>query len=714
MNNISQQYDLVEYKLISQYGEIICEEPFGWKDDLMELKRSRSNYTTVTKYATNLQFHGQGARFIRDTYKNYGFEERITLIKTVDAPFEMGRIEKYRAFIDGYSFKIKDDRVTVNLMESDIIGKIMGYKSEKVELPKEVSLEGDDIGELATRRVNIIGKNLLLVSKLGIRDGDETFDVDHSGFSKRYVTFPVNKTANSHPYIRDTFQYYLPTNQSNGLPTDGYPGNMFLGRAEGELAFDVGRLTIDVEIEITDNGVNTMNNGSQNLYLLTYSTGILSGDPYVYSSRQLLASSEPIDPINDPSGSNGVVIRHQSTRTLPVFLTSYALAVFSDVPGNKDVIQSYKKIDVDWVTKSFEEGRQIDCVLPFELFERLLRHMTGRTDTILVSDYLGRTDLGYDQDGDGAYIGITSGFVARGFDDKPITTSWQDAIDSFSTIANLSYVVEKRGIQEYVRLEPAEYFFNNKAIVFENRVDTPTIKISEDHTWSGIEIGYEEGARDYEEADGLDEYCGQITMSTPLAKAEGKWSKLSPYRADSIGLIFALRKRIEDAPTEDTDYDESIFLIDMKTVDGSEVLAQRVWQDDFLSEPIGLYDPDTATNLRLAPSQIIKNHYSFIKAPLFQYNDRSLVFGSGVGNVTLVLDGESANRDIPINELGKEVFQNLEIDFQYDTDQTVEDALKDNIYGIFEFKDSSGFARKIRLFEFKKNKYKGLLINGIQ
>ena len=716
MDNISQQYDLVEYKLVSSYGELICEEPLGWKDDLMELKRSRSNYTTVTKYAMNLEFHGEGARFIKDTYKTYGFEERITLIKTIDDPLEMGRIEKYRAFIDGYSFKIKDDRVIVNLMESDMIGKIMGYKSEKVELPKTVSLEGDDIGELDTRRVNIIGKNLLLVSKLNIREGDEQFTVDHSDESRRYVSFPVNKTANSHPYVRDTFDYYIPTNQNTGLPSDGNPGNMFLGGAFGpDQALDVGRLTIDVEIEITDSGVNTMNLGAQNLYLIRYTTGVLSGDPFVYSERIFLASAVPIDPVNDPSGSKGVVIRHKSTRNaVTVFGQSYALAVYSEVPAGKDVVQSYNRIEVDWVTKSFEEGSQIDCVLPFELFDRLLRQMTGRTDTVLVSDYLGRKDLGYEQDGDGAYIGITSGFVARGFQDKPITTSFQDAIDSFSTIANLSYVVEKRGLQEYVRMEPAEYFFNNRSVVFENRVDTPTIKVSDEHTWSGIEIGYEKGANDYEEADGLDEYCGRITLSTPLSKSDGKWKKLSPYRADSVGLIFALRKKISEAPTEDTDYDDEIFLIDMKPVEGSDVLEQRVWQDDFSEEPIGLYDPDTATNLRLAPSQIIKKHYSFIKAPLFQYNNRALIFGSGVGNVTLVLDGESANRDIPISELGKEVFQNLEIEFPYDTDSTVEQALRDNIYGIFEFKDNNGFVRRIRLFDFKKNKYKGLLINGIQ
>jgi hypothetical protein len=39
---------------------------------------------------------------------------------------------------------------------------------------------------------------------------------------------------------------------------------------------------------------------------------------------------------------------------------------------------------------------------------------------VFYSDYFGRIDLGYSQDGPGAYIGMTHGFAVRGFTKLPI------------------------------------------------------------------------------------------------------------------------------------------------------------------------------------------------------------------------------------------------------------------------------------------------------
>jgi len=70
--------------------------------------------------------------------------------------------------------------------------------------------------------------------------------------------------------------------------------------------------------------------------------------------------------------------------------------------------------------------------------------------------------------------------------------------------------------------------------------------------------------------------------------------------------------------------------------------------------------------------------------------------------------------DVPISDLDPSKFKNIKIEFSLDTDYYDEQAILDNIYGIFEFSNEKGQIYQFRLFDFKNNKYKGLLINGFQ
>ena len=713
--NISQPYELIEYTLSheSLSKPQVVEEPIGWKDDLMDLKRSEKNYTAVTRYSLNLEFFNVGANTIKSIYANFGLEAKIVLTKRIQHPTKQEVVTKYIAYLDGYSFTQKQSKVKVNTLESDLSRDIKGYQSEKVEITRETSFNGDDIGELKTERVDIIGKDILLVSKFGIRQGDESIQSDHSIFdTKHYTTFPMDLYADSHPDAADVTNYRIDSD-SNDLPKNGSTQNMLWSVSEEDTT--VGQLKIDVDITYDDFGEEKMQYMFGTLYLLVFEDVSETGGntQYKYKRREKLASTIDLTGLNKEKS-----IKYSGSFYDFTILKgeSLALGVF-EVSGAGDALRlTENNIDVQIISNSYEEGTQCDTILPFELFERLLRIMSGRTDTVLVSNYLGRSDLGYEQDGAGAYIGVTSGFLARGFRDKPLITSFKDAMQSYMAIRNLSYVVETAGFKEVVRIEPSEYFFNNTVRAFSNPVSVKDleIKVAESQSFSGIEIGYEKGAEEYEEAVGLDEFNGRMNWVTPLAGAESRYTKLSKYRADTTGLIFAIRKSVKFFPTEDTSYDKDVFLLDMKKPLYGSVLQQRVWQDDYSEIPGGLYSPATATNLRLAPSELFKLHESFFNSCLKLYENKLVTYGSGVGNVLVTFDGVLASRDIPISELAKPVYRNFWITYNYDTNSETEDMIVGNIYGIFEFKDSDGLIWQYRLFEFKKNKYKGLLINGIQ
>jgi len=718
--NLAQPYELVEYTLghESLTEPIVIEEPIGWKDDLMELKRSDKNFTTVTKYSTNLEFFGDGADIIRQIYANYGLEAQIVLRKKIVHPTKQEVITRYIAFLDGYTFSQKNGKIKVNAVESDLTGKIKGYQSEKVEVIRETAIDGTEIGALNTELVNIIGKDILLVSKFGVRLGDEKLLTPHSGSDTEfYTTFPMDLYADSHVDAADVTNYKI-QNQNNGLPFNGSTQNMLWSVSEETVTID--QFVIDVELEYTmPNDINGIRLFYGNMYLLIFEDVSNTGGSTQYKYKRRIPLVSALNPDGGQNDSNMTrkTITYKNTFADFEILKgeSVALAVSQKSFFGEDVELEMKKIDVQIISNSYEEGTQCECILPFELMERLIRIMSGRTDQVLQSDYFGRKELGYLEDGPGAYIGVTSGFLARGFRDKPLTTSFKDAMESYGTVLNVSYVVEKIGFKEVVRIEPTDYFFNNKKTFLERTVSTKELelKVSTEFSIKGIELGYEKGGEEYEEAVGLDEFNGKSNWVTPLSGAETQYMKLSTYRADCTGLVFAIRKLVKSFPTEDTSYDKDIFLLDMKPGQYG-IYEQRVWQDDYSTVPTGLYSPKTATNLRLSPIEIFKRHEPYFGACLQGYKDKTITFGSGVGNVLFTLEGEIANRDIPIASIQRSSFKNFWLSFNYSTNFEEETEMTDNIYGIFEFNDSEGKTWQFRLFEFKKNKYKGLLINGIQ
>jgi hypothetical protein len=318
-------------------------------------------------------------------------------------------------------------------------------------------------------------------------------------------------------------------------------------------------------------------------------------------------------------------------------------------------------------------------------------------------------------------MGITSGFYARGFSstDKPLATSWKKALASYSVVAEdggITYAIERRGFQEFVRIEPLGYFFNDGTLVMDRIVNSRDIKIGvvKGRSYRSIEIGSLQGGEDYKEAVGLDEPNGKFNWLSPLSRAENGFTKLSPYRLDGTALEFARRKPQLNFPTEDTDYDNDILMMDLKKDPFSNSLLQRKWADDYNTIPRGVYSPETLTNIRWSPRELFRNHEWFIKNCLVQYPNEYVRFGSPIGNADLELDGVVAKDDILINDMARHKFQNIEITFPYRTDYTLEKEILDNIYGIFEIRNERGLVYKFRLFGFKDGKYKGVLIDGIQ
>ena len=721
--SIPQAYDLFEYSLSHpQYGTLIVEEPIGWQNDLVNIKRSEKNFSVVTVYNLNLEFILNGADYLRNVYKEFGLQAQVKLIKRVVHPTEQEIVIQYQSILDGYSYERSGQKVKVNTLESEIVSQIKGYGNEQVEISRTDSISGVDIGKTPEVNTVIDGKQILRVTKWNQQNDTQKQELGGSN-DLESMALLMDEVANSDTQAFPQTTQKI-TDGGYGFPGDGVTGNMFYAIAKEDIVVSLDikmpRTLVTAHYNFSDNIVlNGLKYVSANLYLFRFEDeSDLGRDQYEYKGQILLASLE-VDP--DLDGNTYKVLKYdRRISSFPIKKgESWCLGIRSASYGNSyDVNYDWSEFgfSMEMTQDSFFEASTVKVTQPFELFDKLLRIMTGNTGLQLVSNYFGRTDLGYDEDGEGAYMCIANGFKARGFKDKPITTSWADALQSYSAIRNISYGIETRGLQEFVRIEPLEYFFQEGTLRFDRVVNSNDIKISVEnqYSYSGIEIGAAKGGDEYKEAVGLDEPNGKGTWTTPLSRAEGNYSKVSKYRLDMTGFEFARRKPEYDYGTEDTDYDSDVFVLDLKPDPSSSSYLQRKWQDDFSEEPRGIYSPETATNLRFSPRQLFKQHEWFIKNCLVSYPTLEVKYGSIIGNDTLSLDGEGTKDPFLIGEMARHQFQNLTIEWKYDTDYELEQKILDNIYGIFEITDERGLTYRIRLFDFKDGKYKGLIINGIQ
>lgn len=719
MSSIPQLYNIVEYELSHEiYGTLEIEEPVGWSDDLVNIKRSTKNFSVLTVYNLNFEFILSGADFIRNVYKEFGLQAQIVLKKRAIHPTKQEVIEVYTSILDGYSFELEGQKVKINTLESEITGQIKGYESEKVELSRTESIDGVDIGTFGTRNTIVDGKQIQLVSKWETDGEDQSYN--HLG-SDNYssIALKLNAPALSDEQAKDVVDQFI-SDGGQGFPNDGSVAGSFYSIADKDI-----KVNLEIDIDLTMDAVlndnlthinNGMSSMSGRLYLYVYEDKSAVGQSqHEFKRMELLQSAT--------TGNDYQTIQFYERKERD-FLKgeSYQLAYRSVSFGDANNVRIHKnKSNMVLTEDSFEDPSTTKTILPFELFERLLKIMTGNTNQVLVSDYFGRTDLGYTEDGPGAYMGITSGFYARGFsvEEKPLATSWKKAIQSYGVVAQdggITYAIEKRGFQEYVRIEPLSYFFTDNALVLDRVISSKDIKlgVAKKNSYRSIEIGSLQGGDDYKEAVGLDEPNGKFNWLTPLSRAENGFVKLSEYRLDGTALEFARRKPQLTFPTEDTDYDNDIMMMDLKKDPNSNSLLQRKWSDDYNTLPRGVYSPETLTNIRWSPRELFRNHEWFIKNCLVQYPTKYVRFGSPVGNALLELDGVVSKDDILISTMNRHKFQNIEISFPYQTDYTLEQKILDNIYGIFEIRNERGLVYKFRLFDFKDGKYKGLLIDGIQ
>lgn len=725
--------DRVRYTLSCKgMTSIEITEPIGWKDDEKETARHDRFKGIYTNFSNSLKFIGDGKDWINLVFEIYGINAEIRLVKDERHPKTDKWIRSYDGFLDLMTKEEENGKLSIKFNASSLEKLIKSRESEQLELERLDTIDGLPIEQLIPNTVALNGRKIFLKSLLEVLEEDRAsaaFRMKYTGGTRfKTLAIPLSvkyeSDTNVHSVYKDQF---TDLNEYNVSEMFYFNSNTY----QRTLNLDIA-ISFLIKMRKLE-GVSDLDIG---VSLYKYS----KDDIGVYS----LIDTTIIHKLSNPHSQSNYSVNTSFKATVMVepneglALKIYGGGYFKDFLGYDYLYMDFEDIiaSINIEEDSFFEKSTSNVLLPFDVCNRLLQIITGRTDA-LYSEALGYKEIGYAVDGPASLIGLTHGHWVRGFVEgdelyKAFTTSLKDFLNSYLTVRGLGMGIEKIGFRERVRIEKKEFFYNRNVTVklgkevngkFEY-IQPKNIKrsIATNYYYSSLEIGYKKGG-EYEEAMGLDEYNTKSTFTTVINIGD-KLELISDYRADSYGMEFARRKPKENNPTTDSDYDRDIFLMDLKRSQ-TKVFEQRLWfdindrsKDDFEKEPTGTYNPNSATNLRLSPFNILLHHGWVIASGLTKYPTDYVRYGSSIANsnLTTKLIGKpeyAENGNIQNNLLERARFVPEIIKFEFPVNFELIQKIQGssvilgktipNVYGLIAFKNEKGEIEKGYLENLKPN-----------
>ncbi len=741
MGNFNPTYkDRVRFSLYhEEFGTVQITEPENWNEDEKELARNEDYHGIFSKFSNSLLFVQDGADLIKLVRKLYGINAKIKLIKEEMHPQTDLWVLAYTGFLDLAEYSTENKKVSVKFNSGGLEQSMKARENEKIEVERLDTIAGREIAPLETRNLRLDGREIFLESEFDISPQNDQANVQvetNAGNTRNQTCgIPLRIVANSHQGILNQ-----PTPQSTGSEQVGNLDMMILFDMQQTRVFDID---LDISLDAFFQQYENVQWCRYKVCLTVYQNGF----DFDLKNRTVLHELRSENP-PETNGTSELVLPSDYDAPYPQFTrqisTSYQNQNFTLLAGESAAVEVFLKSDMytdnnagvrcfarnivascSLKEDSFDEATSTKVVLSHEMGERLVEIMTDKEDAFY-SKIFGRTDIGYDQDGEGSLTGIAHGFWIRQFDEFPLsdgnkykrlTTTWKDYVQSMETIHRIGVGIENFGFKERVRVEDLSYFYNNNVLIrLPNQIKNVKRETATEFFYSNIVIGYEKGG-EYEEAMGLDEYNALSTFTTVIEAVVNEFRRVSKYRADVYGPEFARRKSIFKNPTEDTRYDLDNFIFDMKR--DFDNFKQRVWQDDFESEPEGVFSPSTATNLRWTPFNLMRyKHNCNIASALIAYPIDYIKHGSSTANTKLKtkFSGQpqyQESDDIVNTELGKARFDpewvNFEHEIDFDLNQQIEGVTVilgeeiRNVYGLVEYTNEDNILERGFLFNLKPN-----------
>ena len=727
MNNLERN-STVYYELFStKFGVLVIQEPKGWSNDTESFTRDADSRGILSKIDIDLEFFGNGAEYLKDVYTVLGTDEKVLLTKYEKNRFSLSEQWEIRYIqeldLGTYKRNSRTGNVTVNSVEGGLFSDIKNRESDEYNLLDNLSADEIDIGNLKTSIFQPRGRGIFLESKLeSTAIGYRINSRERSGASPSTVgtsrTIPMELVYNSNVEDISTPSWGVPA--ANELPKHSSSNDIGESVESNQLFFFEAEQanTIKLKIQLTYKIVDIIKG---------VSTTPKNFKVDIYKVKRDGASDNLYDKtsIQDFDIVSNVGVEKTINQEFTIELNkgdSLGVVFYTEMDFGGNVFNPLKKgfmdvylnvlesiITVQDITTYTQNITVSKCIKPLDLFDRLVAKITGKKGLVRSSIFEQQAD---GTPGEYEFMVIDNGLWARGFPDSykgssdeeqkiQLTTSFKDAFESFNYLEPLCWFTEIVGNKEYVRIETARHTQQNFIGIKLDVVNDINEEGSKIDVFSNIKIGHEKSL-EYEEVSGLDEPNGQSEFTTFIKRNNSEYTALSGFRVDAVGYEITRRLPFTLFPKKDAKRDDDIWMHDAELIEGTDIITHKTWQKRFDTQPVGIYDPDSAWNLWLSPmNRLFYGHGYSVKRGLYHFPDKSIKFNSSNANQNLITQNAgtilSESGSILIKDIAPARVEATKIDFTFKMTQALEDKFKGktliggvetpNYFGLIQYKE---------------------------
>jgi hypothetical protein len=631
-------------------NELLKVNPIGWDEIGLTLERDELYEGIFRTYSAELEFVKNGYDILKELFDTYGILADCSLTVYKRNPQTQVDTEVFSSKLDFTEYKeltTNKKGISLTMVDSSFQEKLKSREDIDIPYDRETDLDDNTMPAGTYETVSIIGRQLgseaeaLIYQEVDPGDDFNEYDMGTlGGFFPLNVEFPTIE-------ILPNFQNVIKVTEKN------------LADFTTEDAFYYSDLT-SAEVFVTFN-YNLQSSAADSDFVRIDKIKFNRSGDYVSIEQNLFLTSINVTAESTFTGSTTL----EPLEGLVLYFTHA-----SAKPASTITI----KEGTDLKARDRSTFQPIDrsVILPHEAFSQVCHSITGEADSFR-STYFGRTDLGYDEDGEGAYVGLTKGLLLRGYpigylEEEPedqelservaqVAFKFKELFESYKKLKNLSVEILLEDGKYIIQVEKKDDLYGYEIAHTLESSDVEDNSFERQfqikNVISKIQAGYNTQKEDL--LGGLEEYSSKIEHSTKLSEViNNDLNLIIPYIGASVPFEKTRRKPKEATATEQTTYDDNILFFDMYNDGGN--LIQRT--DEGYSEINGLDYVTDLLNVSLTPKQILRAHGDTINIGLVPYPTSKAKFNSAAKTTDLsyIYDGETTL----IQENGDEIVGNLE------------------------------------------------------
>ena len=611
------------------------DEPVGWDDVRLSIKRDFVHYGAVFEFSSELSFYGDARDTIALVYQTQNIDGVVTL-----------KVEYYDPQDFTWKYFYEGVLVLKDLQLSRVYAKCRIEQTDfnrafRNKRDLDVALEANKTVKLHSR---VIRQQAKWAYDAGFNSIVKEPNIGLGGKTNAYIA-PLVQTSSELDGTVPISAYWANNIGGSTNPVN-YPQELpayyiqFAYTGQASLSYD-----FKGEFQMLADAAGC-NYGFSLVYFVGDSydfsgSTVLRLNPSGGGLQSLPANVVVVRPF-DWSGS--VVLNVLAGQKLWFFfrmIHNYPPATAHISDGLVMRVGSYLTLFVD------TKGKASDCegVDIFEAFNQIVENYTGLPNRFR-SDFFST--------GCGQNLLLTNGYKLRRLNEKAVFCSFDRLYSDLRAIFNLGLSVVNEGGIDVVRVEDMAYFFDNTP-VFE--IDSPsdkTISPYMDLYFNKISVGYKKWSN--EQLNGLDEFNSerQYGLSIKLGQyQDGEKNRIElnlMCELVTAGYLIEQARRLFGLPTTDNGaYDNDLFLVALNRqvvftniyTDGASwgnyAVGTVSERDEMYFDVENIISRETVYNVRLSPLQNLSRWIPYLHAQLCKNfaNLKIIQFRSGTGNVNL-------------------------------------------------------------------------------